>query len=43
MQCQRGLLLREECRFIGSEAVARHLNASDKLLQIARSTVSEWH
>jgi hypothetical protein len=40
MQCQRQLLLREECRFIGSEAVAKRLIASDKLLQIARSTQS---
>jgi hypothetical protein len=36
----RELRLREECRFIGSEAVARDPAASDKLLQIARSTQS---
>jgi len=40
MQCQRGLRLREECRFIGSEAVAREPTASDKLPQISCSTQS---
>ena len=40
MGCQHELRLREECRFVGREAVARHPTASDRLLQIACSTQS---